>query len=115
MRMVFSALWLVVPLLVALLLLVQAGAVTAWAACVLALLAFCVALAFALAWRRDLVLLGEMLRRIGAGEDPAPADAAGPVLLRHLAEEAQRTARRLAGRAAVEERNRRADGQVLDR
>src|ERR1700712_2405303 len=71
--------------------------------------------AFALVWRRDLDLLIDAARRIGADEAVAGAEAEGPVLMAALGREMDRLSRRLAIRRAVQAQHRRADTLILER
>jgi two-component system phosphate regulon sensor histidine kinase PhoR len=74
------------------------------------------ALAFAAVWSRDLDILIERVRLVGV--DPPAAEAADRIeatLLEPLGREIGHLSRRLAGRAALMERNRRADTLILER
>jgi two-component system, OmpR family, phosphate regulon sensor histidine kinase PhoR len=86
-------------------------------ACAVTLLA---ALALALLWSRDLDVLAETLRQVGAdepvGRSPGPT-MREPVLpgMQRLGRAAERLARRVAARTALVEQFRRADGTVVER
>jgi len=71
-----------------------------------------VALGLALVWWRDLDVLADTLRRMGAGEQ-----AAMPVLFvaHRLGRDVERLARRVAERAVLMERMRRADEAIMER
>jgi len=71
-----------------------------------------VALGLALVWWRDLDVLADTLRRMGAGEQ-----AAMPVLFvaHQLGRDVERLARRVAERAVLMERMRRADEAIMER
>lgn len=70
---------------------------------------------FAMVWGRDLDLLSDSLRRVGA-DDPEPVtDAESAVLMDTLGREIERLSRRLATRAALQEQHRRADTLILER
>ena len=71
-----------------------------------------VALGLALVWRRELDVLGETVRRVDADEP-----AAAPVLLvaRRLGRDVERLTRRVAARAVLMERMRRADEAIVER
>jgi two-component system, OmpR family, phosphate regulon sensor histidine kinase PhoR len=74
------------------------------------------ALGFAALWTRDLELLIERVRLVGSDPpDPAPAETTGPNLMEPLGREIDRLSRRLAIRAALIERHRRADTLILER
>src|SRR5215469_9400368 len=90
-----------------------------WAAAGPALLAIIATLAFALAlallWKRDLAALADAMRRLetdeGAPSTPMPA----LLVMGTLGREVERLARRIAGRAALLDRMRRADEAILER
>ena len=71
--------------------------------------------AFALVWGRDLDLLIQSVRHIGADDAGPVADAESPVLMAALGREIERLSRRLAVRTAVQAQHRRADTLILER
>jgi two-component system phosphate regulon sensor histidine kinase PhoR len=95
-------------------------ALAGWAAVGPALLVSAVtvlaALLLALFWSRDLDVLAETLRQVGADE-PAGRPMREPVLpgMQRLGRAAERLARRVAARTALVEQFRRADGTVVER
>jgi len=92
-------------------------AMAGWAAVIPALLGMVVTTLFAVAiiliWARDLDLLTEAVRRIAY--DEAAAEVPATVLMEGLAREIAGLSRRLASRAALLERHRRADTLILER
>jgi two-component system phosphate regulon sensor histidine kinase PhoR len=87
-----------------------------WAALVGSLAIVLAALGFAAVWARDLELLIDRVRLVGAETpDPAPADSAELTLMEPVGREIDRLARQLASRTAQNERNRRADSLILER
>jgi two-component system phosphate regulon sensor histidine kinase PhoR len=87
-----------------------------WAA-LAGVLAICLAgVGFAALWARDVELLIDRVRLVGTDlPDPGIADPVGPTLMEPLGREIERLSRRLASRAALIERNRRADTLILER
>jgi two-component system phosphate regulon sensor histidine kinase PhoR len=93
-----------------------ASAVAGWTQPVPALLGIAVsiaaALAFALVWTRDLVLLTDQVRRVASDEPAATGDT---MLMAPLEREIERLARHLASRTSLLEQHRRADTLILER
>ncbi|HYZ21883.1 MAG TPA: ATP-binding protein [Rhodopila sp.] len=94
-------------------------AVAEWADFWPAMVGICVSLLsagiFALVWARDQDVLTEALRRIAA-DGPSPANLTEAVtLMGGLGREIERLCRRLAARAALQERYRRADTVILEK
>ena len=90
-----------------------------WAAAGPALLAIVATLAFALAlalfWKRDLVALVNVMRRLETDEGVPSTPMPALLVMRALGREVERLARRIAGRAVLLERMRRADEAILER
>jgi two-component system, OmpR family, phosphate regulon sensor histidine kinase PhoR len=101
---------------VAVLVLLMAGG---WAAAGPTLLAVAATLAFALAlallWKRDLAALNDAMRRLETDEVAPTATAPALLVMGALGREVERLARRIASRAALLERMRRADEAILER
>ena len=99
----------------ALVLLIAGG----WAAAGPALLAVVAtlasALALALLWKRDLAALNDAMRRLETDEVAPSGPVRSLLVMGTLGREVERLARRVAGRAALLERMRRADEAILER
>ena len=99
-----------------LLLLAIMGWAAVWAALGAALVTIVAAFGFAAVWARDLDLLTERVRLVDAEPpDPVPPETVGPTLMEPIGREIDRLTRRLASRAALFERHRRADSLILER
>jgi two-component system phosphate regulon sensor histidine kinase PhoR len=103
--------------------LAAAGWASPWPAVFAILLTFTAAGVFGLFWSRDLGLLIDAVRRVPtetAGAGPADAQAStqgasGLAMMEPLGREIRRLSRRLTARAALTERHRLADTQILER
>lgn len=91
------------------------GWASPWPAIAGIIVCIAIAGAFALVWERDVALLTNALRAIAADDHHAANRSEDPVLIESLGQEIDRTSRRLAVLAALQEQHRRADTLILER
>jgi two-component system phosphate regulon sensor histidine kinase PhoR len=73
------------------------------------------AVAFVLAWTRDLDLLTDSVRHVASGDAGPMPERNAPLLMDALGREIERLSRQMVSRAVLQEQHRRADTLILER